>query len=81
MFVDLGASDEQADFPVIYTKALEGRAGHQPDNLAADLRPLFEAILEYLPPPQVEVDAPARLLVTTLAYDNYIGQLGIGRLL
>jgi GTP-binding protein len=80
LFVDLGASDEQADFPVIYTKALEGRAGHQPDNLAADLRPLFEAILEYLPPPQVEVDAPARLLVTTLAYDNYIGQLGIGRL-
>jgi GTP-binding protein len=80
LFVDLGASDEQADFPVIYTKALEGRAGHQPDNLAADLRPLFDAILEHLPPPQVEVDAPPRLLVTTLAHDNYIGQIGIGRL-
>ena len=43
-------------------------------------RPLFDAILEYLPPPQVERDAPARLLVTTLAYDNYIGKIGIGRL-
>jgi GTP-binding protein len=80
LFVDLGATDEQADFPVIYTKALEGRAGHQPDDLASDLRPLFDTILEHLPPPQVEVNAPPRLLVTTLAYDNYIGQIGIGRL-
>jgi GTP-binding protein len=80
LFVDLGASDEQADFPVIYTRALEGRAGHQPDPLAQDLRPLFDTILEHLPPPQVELDALPRLLVTTLAYDNYIGQIGIGRL-
>jgi len=80
LFIDLGATDEQAEFPVIYTKALEGRAGHQPDDLAPDLRPLFDTILEHLPPPQVELDAPPRLLVTTLAYDNYIGQIGIGRL-
>lgn len=80
LFIDLGATDEQADFPVIYTKALEGRAGHQPDDLASDLRPLFDTILDYLPPPQVEVEALPRLLVTTLAYDNYIGQIGIGRL-
>ncbi|MBN1219007.1 MAG: translational GTPase TypA [Anaerolineae bacterium] len=80
LFIDLGASDEQADFPVIYTKALEGHAGHQPDDLSPDLCPLFETILDYLPPPQVEREAPPRLLVTTLTYDNYIGKIGIGRL-
>ncbi len=80
LFVDLGASDEQADFPVIYTVALEGRAGTRPDELTPDLRPLFDTILAYLPPPQVEAESPARLLVTTLAYDNYIGKIGIGRL-
>jgi GTP-binding protein len=80
LFIDLGASDEQADFPVIYTVALEGRAGAQPDELTPDLRPLFDTILAYLPPPQVEAESPARLLVTTLAYDNYIGKIGIGRL-
>jgi GTP-binding protein len=80
LFIDLGATDEQADFPVIYTIALEGRAGHQPDSLGPDLRPLFDAILDRLPPPQVETDQPARLLVTSLAYDNYIGRVAIGRL-
>ncbi|MEW5961758.1 MAG: GTP-binding protein, partial [Chloroflexota bacterium] len=80
LFIDLGASDEQADFPVIYTVALEGRAGVRPDDLSPDLRPLFETVLAYLPPPRIEADAPARLLVTTLAYDNYIGKIGIGRL-
>lgn len=80
LFVDLGATDEQAEFPVIYTVALEGRAGLQAGELTPDLRPLFDTILDYLPPPQVEAEAPARLLVTTLAYDNYIGKIGIGRL-
>jgi GTP-binding protein len=80
LFIDLGATDEQADFPVIYTVALEGRASYQPDALGPDLRPLFETILNYLPPPQVELEEPARLLVTSLAYDNYIGRIAIGRL-
>lgn len=80
LFIDLGATDEQADFPVIYTIALEGRAGYQPDTLGPDLRPLFDTILDRLPPPQVEMEAPPRLLVTSLAYDNYIGRIAIGRL-
>ncbi|NUP98246.1 MAG: translational GTPase TypA [Armatimonadetes bacterium] len=80
LFIDLGASDEQAEFPVVYTIALEGRAGYQADTLQPTLKPLFETMLEHLPPPQVEAEAPARLLVTTLAYDNYIGKIGIGRL-
>lgn len=80
LFIDLGATDEQADFPVIYTVALDGRAGYQPDTLGPDLRPLFDTILGFLPPPQVELEEPARLLVTLLAYDNYIGRVAIGRL-
>jgi GTP-binding protein len=80
LFIDLGATDEQADFPVIYTVALDGRAGYQPDTLGPDLRPLFDTIVERLPAPLVEIEEPARLLVTSLAYDNYIGRIAIGRL-
>ena len=49
LFIDLGATDEQADFPVVYTRALEGRAGLTPDNLQDNLRPLFDTILTHLP--------------------------------
>ncbi len=80
LFIDQGASDEQTDFPIIYTIALEGRAGYEPDQLQDDLTPLFEAIIEHLPPPQVEMDAPARLLVTTLDHSNYVGKIAVGRL-
>jgi GTP-binding protein len=80
LFIDLGASEEQADFPVIYTMALHGRAGHQPDDLEADLRPLFEAVVDHLPPPLVEPDGPTQLLVSNTSYDNYIGKVAIGRL-
>ena len=80
LFIDLGASEEQADFPVIYTAALEGRAGYQPDAIESDLRPLFKTILDYLPPPLVEAAEPTRLLVTNLAYDDYLGRIAIGRL-
>ncbi|MFN8374703.1 MAG: translational GTPase TypA [Anaerolineae bacterium] len=81
LFIELGASDEQADFPVVYAIGLEGKAGFEHDKLENDLKPLFETIIKEVPPPAVENDAPARLLVTTLEYDNYKGQIGIGRLL
>ncbi len=80
LFIDQGASDEQVDFPIIYTIALEGRAGYEPDSLQDDLTPLFDTILEHLPAPQVEMDAPARLLVTTLDHSNYVGKIAVGRL-
>ncbi len=80
LFIELGASEEQADFPVVYAIGLAGRAGHEAGLISADLTPLFETILAQVPPPQVDPDAPARLLVTTLEYDNYKGQIGIGRL-
>jgi GTP-binding protein len=80
LFVDLGASDEQAEFPVIYTIAPLGHAGTDPDALDNSLKPLFDAIVEKLPPPTVDPDAPTQLLVTNLAYDDYKGKIVMGRL-
>lgn len=80
LFIDLGASEEQADFPVIFTRALEGRAGTSPDELADDLTPLFDAIVNHLPPPDVDANAPTQMLVTTLEYSSYVGKIAIGRL-
>jgi GTP-binding protein len=81
LFIELGASDEQADFPVVYAVGLVGKAGYTPAGLQSDLTPLFETILKEVPAPAIDPDAPARLLVTTLEYDNYKGQIGVGRLL
>lgn len=80
LFIELGATDAQADFPVVYAIGLQGKAGNEADELQEDLAPLFDVILKEVPPPTVDIDAPARLLVTTLEYDNYKGQIGIGRL-
>lgn len=79
LFVDLGATDEQADFTIIYGDGLAGRAGTHPDALEATLAPLFEAILR-LPAPEVEPDEPAQLMATTLDFDPYKGGIVIGRL-
>ncbi len=80
LFVELGATDEQADFPVLFTQAIEARAGLSADNLADDLTPLFDAIVNDLPAPDVKVDGPPQLLVTTLQYSSYVGKIAIGRL-
>ncbi|GAB4515724.1 MAG: translational GTPase TypA [Anaerolineae bacterium] len=79
LFIELGASEEQAEFPVVYAIGLTGRAGLTADTLADDLSPLFETILKEVPGPEADMDAPARLLVTTLDYDSYKGQIGVGR--
>jgi GTP-binding protein len=80
LFVDLGATDEQADFPVVYTRALEARAGLDPEDLEDDLRTLFDAILEYLPGPTVERDGPSQMQVTTLEHSSYVGKIAVGKL-
>ncbi len=80
LFIELGASDEQADFPIVYAVGLDGHAGYTPDSIQDNLVPLFETITSTIPGPLVELDAPAQLQVTTLEYDNYKGQIGIGRL-
>ncbi len=80
LFIELGASDEQASFPVVYAIGMDGRAGLDADNLDDDLKPLFETIINEVPPPQIDAEAPARLLITNIEYDNYKGQIGIGRI-
>ena len=79
LFIELGASDEQADFPVIYANAVSARAGDTPD-LQPDLQPLFQAILDSIPGPKVDCDAPLQMLVTTLGYDEYRGVTAVGRI-
>jgi GTP-binding protein len=80
LFIDLGATEEQAHFPVIYAKATDGRAGFDPAALGPDLRPLFDTILEHIPPPTVDPDGPTQMLVTALEYSSYVGKIAVGRL-
>jgi GTP-binding protein len=80
LFIELGANDEQVNFPVIYAVGLSGRAGYAPDALQETLTPLFETILREIPAPMVDVEAPLQLLVTSLEYDNYKGQIAVGRI-
>uniref|UniRef100_UPI0035B0A4B5 translational GTPase TypA n=1 Tax=Promineifilum sp. TaxID=2664178 RepID=UPI0035B0A4B5 len=80
LFIDLGATEEQAHFPVLYAKATEGRAGFSSTELGTDLRPLFDTILEHIPPPTVDPDGPTQMLVTALEYSSYVGKIAIGRL-
>jgi GTP-binding protein len=79
LFIELGASDEQADFPVVYSTATLGQAGYT-DELGPDLQPLFETILKEIPAPVVDPNAPLQILVTTLDYDPYRGLTAIGRI-
>jgi len=80
LFIDLGATDEQADFPIIYTRALEGRAGYTPDTMEDDLAPLFDTIMSHIPPPMVDMQGVTQMLVTNLDYSAYVGKIAIGRL-
>jgi GTP-binding protein len=79
LFIQLGATDEQADFPVIYANAVTGQAGETPD-LGPNLQPLFQAILRQLPAPKVDDEAPFQMLVTTIGYDEYRGATASGRI-
>jgi GTP-binding protein len=80
LFIDLGADEEQADFPIVYTIGLEGRAGRAPEKLEADLTVLFDTILDHIPPPVADAEAPTQMLVSTLEYSTYVGKIAIGRL-
>ncbi|MDH3887507.1 MAG: translational GTPase TypA [Gammaproteobacteria bacterium] len=80
LFDRLGATDEQLDFPVIYASALQGYAGVEADQLGDDMTALFDAIVEHVAPPQVDLDAPFQMQVITLDYNSYVGVIGIGRI-
>jgi GTP-binding protein len=80
LFIDLDANDEQIDFKIIYTNAKAGIAHIDLNDGSQDLRPLFEAILEEIPPPEYDENEVTQFLITNLDYDNYVGQIAIGRL-
>ncbi len=80
LFIDLDASEEQIDFPILYTIAKDGIAHAELDDDSTDLRPLFDSILEYIPGPEADDDHVPQFLVANLDYDAYVGQIAIGRL-
>jgi GTP-binding protein len=80
LFIDLDATEEQLEFPVLYTNAKAGTASRDVDAPGADLRPLFDAIVDDVPPPRGSVDAPLQLLVANLDSSDYVGRIAIGRI-
>src|SRR4051794_11293984 len=80
LFIDLDATEEQLDFPVLYTNARTGTAATSPDGPAEDLRPLFDAVVKHVPPPRGNPDAPLQLLVANLDSSDYLGRIAIGRI-
>ncbi|MGA8707150.1 MAG: translational GTPase TypA [Steroidobacteraceae bacterium] len=80
LFDKLGATDEQLDFPVVYASALQGWASLDLTRRDPDMSALFEAILQHVPAPRTELDAPLQLQISTLDYNSYVGRIGIGRI-
>ena len=80
LFIDLDATEDQLDFPVLYCNARAGRCRLEPDGEDQTLEPLFEEIVRSVPPPRFDAEAPLQLLLTNLDYDDYVGRLAIGRI-
>lgn len=82
LFCELGASDEQTDFRVVYASGLNGVAGHEPSEMAENMSPLFDAILEYIEGPKIEKkeSEALQILISNIDFDNFKGKLGIGRI-
>ena len=79
LFIELGADDDQIDFSVVYASARNGYSSLDPNVREGDMRPLLDAILEYIPSPKGDVDGPAQVLFSSLEYDDYVGRIGVGR--
>jgi len=80
LFDRLGATEEQLDFPIIYASALNGVAGLDPDNIAEDMTPLFQMIVDKVKPPKVDTEGPFQMQISALDYSSYVGVIGIGRI-
>jgi GTP-binding protein len=80
LFIDLDATEDQLDFPVLYTNAKTGVARTSPDGPGDDLRPLFDALLSQIPPPSGDAGGVLQLLIANLDHSDYLGRLGIGRI-
>ncbi|MBQ5592327.1 MAG: translational GTPase TypA [Clostridia bacterium] len=79
LFIELGADDDQIEFPVVFASAREGYSSLDSDVREGDMRPLLDSILEHIQPPSGEIDAPLQILFSSLDYDDYIGRIGVGR--
>ncbi len=79
LFDRLGASDEQLDFPIVYASAINGYAGAEGDVREGDMTPLFEAIIEHCPVPDVDLDGPFQMQISNLDYNSYVGAIAVGR--
>jgi GTP-binding protein len=79
LFDNLGATDEQLDFPIIYASALNGIAGLDPEEMSDDMEPLFQSIVDHVQAPEVDVDGPFQMQISSLDYSSYVGVIGIGR--
>ena len=79
LFIDLGADDDQLEFPVVYASARDGYASLDPNEKGTDMTPLFETIINEVEPPKGDLDGPMQILFSNIDYDDYVGRIGIGR--
>ncbi|MDD2362729.1 MAG: translational GTPase TypA [Oscillospiraceae bacterium] len=79
LFIELGADENQLDFPVVYASGRDGYSSLDPDAHEGDMQPLFDAILRYVPAPEGELEGPLQILFSNIDYDDYVGRIGIGR--
>ena len=79
LFIELGADEDQIDFPVVYASSRDGYASEDPENRQGDMKPLLEAILREIPAPEGDTEGPFQILFSNIEYDDYVGRIGFGR--
>ena len=80
LLMDLNATDEQLDSPMLFCSGRQGTASYSPDTVGTDLKPLFETILDYIPAPEANVDEPFQMLVSSIDYNEFVGRIAVGRI-
>ena len=80
LFMELGATDEQIDFPIVYASARDGKSGYDPAHLENNMQAVFDTILKAIPAPAMDTEAPLQVLFSAIEYDDYVGKIGIGRI-
>ena len=80
LLMDLNATDEQLDSPMLFCSGRQGTASYSPDVVGTDLKPLFDTIMDYIPEPEMDTEAPFQMLVSSLDYNEYVGRIAIGRI-
>ena len=80
LLLDLDATDEQLDSPMLFCSGRQGTASYSPEAAGTDLVPLFETILDYIPAPEADVDVPFQMLVSSIDYNEFVGRIAIGRI-